>query len=66
MKVYQCNSCGRIIADPHRVKLQEFTVELESDWGMWFTTRRKRKVKVHLCKDCFKGLQDIAKRSEEI
>lgn len=31
MKVYQCNSCGRIATDPHRVKLKEFTVELESD-----------------------------------
>lgn len=62
MRVYQCDSCNKVIADPHTVKMKEFYVGIDIEY---FTRiERKRKIKIQLCDDCYKGLQVIAEKRE--
>ena len=68
MKVYQCDACKKTITDPYEEKMKEFFVGCHFDYCGVFPENTKRKVKVHLCDDCFKGLHLIAdkKRSDNI
>ena len=60
MKVYRCDACGCMVEDPHDVEMKEFTFTEEIDeYGLWVLPIR-RKVKIHLCSGCFKGLSQIA------
>lgn len=61
MKVYQCDSCKRTIIDPYREKMKEFYLESNYDCGMCFPVKRRRKIKIHLCANCYEGLHIIAK-----
>ena len=61
LKVYECDSCKKIIQDPYEVKMKEFYVGCSFEtWGV-LPSNDKRKVKIHLCDDCFKSLNKIAK-----
>lgn len=62
MRVYQCNSCGRIIENPYKEKMKEFYVDADFDCGMYFPIEHTRKVKIHLCDNCYKGLRHIAEK----
>lgn len=66
MRVYQCDSCKRTITNPHDVKMKEFYVGIDFIDFLGFPVNRKRKIKIHLCDDCYKGLHLIAenRRSE--
>lgn len=66
MRVYQCDSCKRTITNPHAVKMKEFYVGVDFDNGIYFPVDVRKKIKIHLCDDCYKGLHLIAKskRSE--
>lgn len=62
MKVYKCDSCGKIIENPYEEKMKEFYVGITSDfYPIYHSSTVTHKVKVHLCKDCFYGLHKIAK-----
>ncbi len=64
MKVYQCDSCNKVITNPYIVKMKEFYVGIDIEYFAQSKTpiESKRKIKIHLCDDCFKGLHLIAKK----
>lgn len=64
MKVYQCDSCKKVITDPYKVKMKEFYVGADFDNGMYFPLEARKTVKIHLCDDCYKGLRLIAEKME--
>ena len=66
MRVYQCDSCNKVIADPYIVKMKEFYVGIDTEYFTRIKTpiERKRKIKIQLCDDCYKGLNLIAEKKE--
>lgn len=67
MKVYQCDCCEEVIENPYEQEMKEFYVGMDIEYSGVFPINRKRKTKIHLCEDCFRGLHLIAKkkRSEQ-
>lgn len=53
MRIYQCDSCKKAIEDPYTVKMKEFYL------GIAIPVEYKRRVKIHLCDECYKGLNLI-------
>lgn len=66
MRVYQCDCCNKVISDPYTVKMKEFYLGVDTDYfsGIEIPVERKRKIEIHLCDDCYKGLHLIAERKE--
>lgn len=66
MRVYQRDSCNKVIADPYTVKMKEFYVEIDTEYFTRIKTlvKSKRKIKIQLCDDCYKGLNLIAEKKE--
>lgn len=66
MRVYQCDSCNKVIADPYKVEMKEFYLRVDTDYfsGIAIPVECKSKIKIHLCDDCYKGLHVIAERKE--
>lgn len=67
MRVYQCDSCNKVITNPHSVKMKEFYVgmmDTDSSSGIVIPIDSKRKIKIQLCDDCYKGLHLIAEKKE--
>ena len=60
MKVYKCDSCGRTIESPHEERMKEFYIG--GTWDSIFYND-KRKIKIHLCDDCFRGLHKIVENA---
>ena len=65
-QVYLCDACNVKITDPHKVKMKEFYVGCSYELFGTFPVDSTRKVKVHLCDDCYKGLRMIAKNRSQI
>ncbi len=65
MKVYQCDSCEKVIKEPYDSKMKEFYVGCEFTLGVALPTFEKRKVKIHLCEDCYRGLHLIAEKKRK-
>mgnify|MGYP000658449652 CR=1 FL=1 len=61
MRVYQCECCNKVISDPYTVKMKEFYVGVDFDCGsrIAIPIESKRKIKIHLCDECYKGLNLI-------
>lgn len=61
MRVYQCDSCNKVISNPHTVKMKEFYVGIDIEYFTRIKTpvKSKRKIKIHLCDECYKGLNLI-------
>lgn len=61
MRIYQCDSCKKIIDDPFTVKMKEFYLGVDTDClsGIAIPVESRRRVKIHLCDECFKGLNRI-------
>lgn len=66
MRVYQCDGCYKIIENPHTVKMKEFYVGIDTEYFTRIKTlvKSKRKIKIQLCDDCYKGLHLIAEKKE--
>ncbi len=66
MRIYQCDCCEKVISDPYTVKMKEFYLGVDTDClsGIAIPVERKRKIKIDLCDDCFKGLHVIAEKKE--
>lgn len=66
MRIYQCDSCYKIIENPYIVKMKEFYVGIDIEYfsQIGIPIESKRKIKIHLCDDCYKGLRVIAERKE--
>lgn len=64
MRIYQCDSCYKIIENPYIVKMKEFYVGIDIEYFPRIETpiERKRKIKIQLCDDCYKGLHLIAEK----
>lgn len=62
MKVYQCDACKRTIKDPYQVKMKEFYVGCRFDLFGVFPEDCKRRVKIHICDSCYRGLHLIAEK----
>lgn len=63
MKVYQCDNCEKVIPDPYTVKMKEFYLGADFGCGngIAIPIECKRKLKIHLCDECYKGLNFIGK-----
>lgn len=59
---YICDACGITINNPHAVKMKEFYVGCEFTEHRAFPKSTSKKVKVHLCDECFHALNEIAER----
>ena len=66
MRVYQCDSCYKIIENPYIVKMKEFYVGIDTEYFTRIKTlvKSKRKIKIQLCDVCYKGLNLIAEKKE--
>lgn len=68
MRVYRCDSCNKVITDPYTVNMREFYLGFDADCfsliGIAIPFECKRKIKIDLCDDCFKGLHVIAEKKE--
>nr|DAE97502.1 MAG TPA: Protein of unknown function (DUF2757) [Caudoviricetes sp.] len=67
MRIYQCDCCEKVISDPYTVKMKEFylgMMDTDSSSGIVIPIDSKRKIEIHLCDDCYKGLHLIAERKE--
>ena len=62
-KAYVCDACGLAVENPHRVKMKEFYVGV--DYADGLPVRTKRKIKVHLCDECYHALNEIAKEKSD-
>lgn len=62
MKTYLCDSCGRVMSNPYREHMREFYLGCDFDFGVAFPINSKRRKKIHLCKNCYKGLYYIAEK----
>lgn len=60
MKAYICDGCGSVIADPHEAEMKEFSVLAEERCGALMPFTSVKRVKIHLCGECFHGLRLIA------
>jgi len=59
MRVYQCDSCYKIIENPYIVKMKEFYIDNTHSIQDENLIESKRKIKIQLCDDCYKGLHLI-------
>jgi hypothetical protein len=61
MRIYQCDCCEKVIADPYTVKMKEFYLDVDTDClsGTPIPIESKRRIKIHLCDECYKGLNLI-------
>lgn len=61
MKVYQCDCCNKVISDPYKVNMKQFYVGIDIEYFTRIKTpiKRKRKIKIQLCDECYKGLNLI-------
>ena len=75
MRVYKCDSCNKVITDPYTVITDPYTVNMREFYlgfdadclgliGIAIPFECMRKIKIHLCDDCFKGLHVIAERKK--
>lgn len=65
MRIYQCDSCYKIIENPYIVKMKEFYIgrmDTDCSSGIVIPVERKRKIKIQLCNDCYKGLHLVAEK----
>ncbi len=65
MRTYMCDSCKKIVTDPFEAELKEFCYVPEYDFVGIIPVPTKRKIKIHLCGECFKNLNKIAKEVTE-
>lgn len=65
MLVYQCDCCKKTIECPYEETMKEFYVGSEYTLGVVLPVFSKRKVKVDLCEDCYRGLHLIAEKKRK-
>lgn len=59
MRIYQCDGCYKIIENPYIVKMKEFYIDHIHSIQDENPIESKRRVKIHLCDECYKGLNLI-------
>lgn len=61
MRVYMCDICGITIDEPHSARMREFCFTISNCDIYQVPQKDKKKVKIHLCNNCFEGFRNIAK-----
>ena len=61
MKTYVCDICCIAIDEPHTVRMREFCFTISNCDIYQVPHKYKKKVKIHLCNNCFEGFKHIAK-----
>ena len=64
-KAYVCDACGITITKPHNAKMKEFYIGYTYEFGLAFPSFDKRRLKVHLCDDCYHALCEIATKVKD-
>ena len=59
-RVYVCDSCGKVIENPHSQKMKEFCLTGHYHYGMVLERPLEEKKEINLCDDCFHALHLIA------
>lgn len=54
--IYECDACGMQTNDPYTIHMKEFDITILG----CFESFGKQRKKIHLCPQCFRGLQAIA------
>lgn len=64
MRVYQCDSCNKVIADPYTVKMKEFYLGVDTYClsGIPIPVESRKKITIQLCDDCYKALHLIGEK----
>lgn len=62
MRIYKCDSCEKMIENPYEEKMREFFVGCSFEIFGVAPKNEKRKAKIHLCENCYKGLHLIAEK----
>lgn len=64
--VYECDSCGVQVKDPHTLHMKEFILvdRLDRTIG-WYRAPGKVRRKIHLCDLCFNNLHKIAEKKDQ-
>ena len=69
MKAYICDACGAVIDDPHEAEMKEFSLLVEENGGALLPFVSTKRVKIHLCGECYHGLhliaEDVIRREAE-
>lgn len=65
MNAYVCDCCEKTIVNPHKMNMKEFFVGREYDFGMMFPVKSTRRIKIHICDECYRGLRKIAEKKLE-
>lgn len=60
-KAYICDACGITMTVPYEAKMKEFYIGCSFELNGVFPSFNKRRVKVHLCDDCYHALHLMAK-----
>lgn len=63
-KVYQCDACGKVMKNPYEARMKEFYVGCSFEYGHVFPSNNKRIKRIHLCEECYDGLQKLAEDKE--
>lgn len=65
MLAYICDSCGDTISNPFKANVREFYEGVSIESMNINVEHVSRKIEIHLCDECFKGLKDIVKNKIE-
>lgn len=65
VKICKCDACGRIVDSPYKARMKEFYVGEDFENGHFWDVNAWRKTKIHLCKNCYKGLYCVATKIRE-
>lgn len=60
-KAYVCDAYGIATTNPYEAKMKELYVGMEIGLDVVLPSPRKRKIRVHLCDECYHALHEIAK-----
>lgn len=60
-KAYVCDACGITMTEPYEAKMKEFYLGMDICINVMLPSPRKRKIRVHLCDECYHALHEIAK-----
>ena len=59
MKSYVCDSCNKVINDPHEMNMREFWYSGTHEGWTLIKKEEKTKKKIHLCDACFYNLRHM-------
>lgn len=65
MKSYICDICEIAIKEPYSAKMREFCFTFSNSDFDQVAEKTKRKVKIHLCNNCYERFKNIVKEKTQ-